>query len=306
MKRLSFRELSERPKTTTTYAELPKFKDILLSFDVKTQKEVNRDLRLVGNAIEFIEYSNKKRLPGQEQPVSVPFVDAELSNKPTRYGKAGPDGKPDPDDPWFQMGYSWSRKFAINCLEKQDDGTWVPKVLMKGPSVFNHFLNWTKGQFLYKKKADADEEVITFLGGDVAPIVTVTAEYAPGKLGNIEYSVYINGRNKMTEDMINLLREVREPSAEELSAARDEYNAEMEDGDHPWRDYFMYGYDIERMFKPTPPKAESESYETESVEDDFKSVQVPVKEAFNDSDEDSNSELVATAEEADELAELDW
>jgi len=71
---------------------------------------------------------------------------------------------------------------------------------------------------------------------------------------------------ELKEDLINLLRAVREPSADELNNLRSEYNADREENDSmpEWRDYYEYSFDLNRIFKYTPPVGESTSSATSS------------------------------------------
>ena len=259
MKRVTPKSLQERQNNKSKYADLPKLKDILVDLSVKNTPKVVRKIRLVGEAQLFTEIQNKKRIPGQKGTEAVPFPDVHKNASPTRIGH---------DDetkcPWRAMGYIGSRRYAQRCLEEQEDGTWVHKILVKGPSVFDFFFDWEEG-----RRAENDPNISCFLGGDVAPPVRIQAIYDATKLGNVDYKVFDVPKDMpLTEEHINLLRSVREPSADEMNAFRNEYNEERKnDPSMPeWRDYFEYGHDIRRIFKHTPPIEDNPEEEQKSEE----------------------------------------
>ncbi len=246
MKRVTPKTLADRQNNKGKYADLPKLKDILVDLSVRDSPKVIRKLRLIGEALEFSEMQDKIRIPGTKDTKRVPFPDAHRNGLPTRIGH---------DDhalcPWRKLGYVASRRFAQKCLEEQEDGTWVHKILVKGPSVFDPFFDWQLG-----RREEDDGDISTFLGGDVAPAVKIQALKDATKLGGVDYRVFVNPKDMvLTEDHINLLRAVRVPSADELNAFRNEYNEDREnDPEMPeWRDYFEFGHDIRRIFKYTPP-----------------------------------------------------
>ena len=262
MKRVTFKSIAER-KNNSEYSELPKLKDILIDLSVKNTPKVERKLRLVGLPIKFYEYNDKKRVPGDKTKTEkVPFPDAEKTKSITRIGAytTREDGTDDRSMcPWFKAGYIGSKKYAVKVLEKQDDGSWLPKILSKGSSVFDLFGNWEQNQIL---NLEEDPTLTTFLGGDKAPVVTVKAIADDSKLGGVDYSVFVGVKDmELTEDLINLLRQAREPKADDLNKLRSEYLADYEEDNSlpEWRDYFEYGYDIRRIFKFTPPIGEESS-----------------------------------------------
>jgi hypothetical protein len=271
MKRVTYKSIIER-SSKKEYQELPKLKEILIDLSVKSTPKVVRKLRLVGHAMQFLEYSNKKRLPREVQEQikkdtgkdryfeEVPFPDAHLNSNFTRIGH---------DDqaqcPWKAMGYIASKKYAQKCLEEVD-GKWVPKILCKGPSIFDGFAIWEQGRVA---ELQDDPSLSHFLGGDKAPMVEITATYDTSKLGDVDYKVHIKSKDiVLNEDMINILRATREPSADDLNRLRKEYNDDREEDDTlpEWRDYFEYSFDIRRIFQYTPPKTDAQESSNMSKE----------------------------------------
>lgn len=294
MKRVTYRSISER-KNNSEYSELPKLKDILVDLSVKNTPKVERKLRLVGEPIEFVEYNDKKRLPGEKYKTEkVAFPDADKTKMITRIGM---DDKS--SCPWYKAGYVGSRKFAVKCFEQQADKSWVPKILCKGPSVFDEFGKWTETQFL-NLEDDPGADICTFLGGDSAPMVRIVAVKDDSKLGGVDYNVFAGSVNvKLTEEMIESLRKINEPSADELNRLRSEYLGEMKkDPTIPeWRDYFEYGFDLRRIFKYTPPIGEESSYKPSVSSKDTET-------SLDDSSPDEQSETEASG--SNELADLNW
>jgi hypothetical protein len=245
MKRVTPKSLQDRQNNKGKYADLPKLKDILVDLSVKNNPKVVRKLRLIGDPMEFTEMQDKVRIPNSKETKRVPFPDAAKNASPTRIGHDDPALCP-----WRKMGYIGARRFAQRVLEEQEDGTWVHKILVKGPSVFDPFFDWQLG-----RREENDPDISTFLGGDKAPPVKIQATEDKSKLGGVDYRVFVNPKDmELTEDHINLLRAVRVPSADELNAFRNEYSADREVCPEmpEWRDYYEYGHDIRRIFKFTP------------------------------------------------------
>jgi hypothetical protein len=304
---------------------LPKLKEILVDLSVRNTPKVIRELRLVGPAMQFTEFGNKKRFidltpeeceeyltPAQQEryanldsldrndpirqeawrkSVEIPFPDKDLNSNFTRIGHDDPE-----QCPWRKLKYISSKKYAQKCFEKVNN-EWVPKVICKGSSIFEAFGLWEARR--YAENLD-DETITWFLGGDKAPIVEITAVHDTSKLGDVDYSVFIKSKDvDLTETMINELRGVREPSPDDLNRIRKEYIEEQESDESmpEWRDYFEYGHDIRRIFQHTPPKSNSVSANTQekskSVEDD------QVDPLVNDLAETSS-------EEAEGLEDINW
>jgi hypothetical protein len=291
MKRVTYKSITER-KNNSEYTELPKLRDILVDLSVKNTPKVERKLRLVGLPIKFYEYNDKKRVPGEKNKAErVPFPDADKTKMITRIGAfvQREDGSDDRSMcPWYQAGYIGSRKFAVKCFEQQADKTWVPKILCKGPSVFDEFGKWEQNQLI---NLEEDPNLCTFLGGDLAPVVRIVAVADDSKLGGVDYSVFAGSANvQINEDMINMLRKIYEPKADDLNKLRAEYLADMEEDESlpDWRDYFEYGFDLRRIFKYNPPIADQKAEQ--------KSVLAS----------EATGEVAEEAEESSELEDLNW
>lgn len=303
MKRVTPKSTRER-QNKTTGGDFPKLKDIIVNLSVREVPKVTRKLRLIGTACEYAEIQpytavwslDKKTGKKKRDWVKTPFPDAALNAAPTRIGH-------DEEDkcPWRAAGFRVNRRFVQRCLEEQEDGTWVHKILVKGPLVFDKFTDWEEGQ--REELADnPDQPISTFLGGRSAPAVKVVAKFDDTKMGDVDYTVHVGPKDMvLTEEHINLLRAVHEPTADELNAFRAEYNmARDEDPDMPeFEDFFEYGHDVRKIFKYTPPKnqAPDEEEEQDETEEEEES-----SETTPDSSDDASEALT----EEDEIDLGEW
>jgi hypothetical protein len=288
MKRVTYKSATERK--SSQYQDLPKLKDILVDLKVtKENPKVVRKLRLIGTAMQFIEYTAKMRIDKDKQVGAkyfeeVPFPDAEENKSYSRIGHDNPS-----QCPWKKMGYIGTKKYAVKVLEEQEDGkTQIPKILCKGPSVFNEFFNWELGRA--EENEDNDTQLSTSLGGKIAPQVKITATYVPDKLGNVEYKVHVSSKDmEITEDFVNILRAVREPSADELNRLRAEYMEESEEDPSlpEWHDWYEFSHDIRRIFQYTPPKNEA-------------------TDSSSDIEEEEEIDEKSSQEEDIDIENLDW
>ena len=144
--------------------------------------------------------------------------------------------------------------YAIRCLEKQDDGTWLPKILCKGPTVFDSFFTWEYSQYetkeLLQLEGKDSSSIIDFVGGDLAPCFRVCAEKNNKFIGGVKYTVFTSTKlMELTSDLIDLLSQSYKPSDEEGELIRKEYDQEHVDslpmGLPDWRDYFTYGFKLD-------------------------------------------------------------
>ena len=250
---LKIKQEQNEPKNTRN---LPNLKDILVNTSVYKGevKEITKTLRLVGESMCFYEVQNKKWDDSQKKWVEHEFPDAHLTKAPTRIGA---DAKE--DCPWAKMGFQRVKKYAQKCFELQEDKTWVHKILVKGTTVFTPFISWEDGR---RDELGDDPNISHFLGGDKAPNVRVKAKYNPSVVGKTEYVITVGASdNDLTEDMINMMKAIYCPSADELAVLRETHEELREE--HPempeWRDYFAYGHSIEKIYKFTPVKTESTS-----------------------------------------------
>lgn len=293
MKRVTYKTIIER-QSNSEFQDFPKLKDILVDLSVKDSPKVNRKLRLIGFPIMFMEYNDKKRTGDKDKTIRVPFSDADVNRKITRIGHENPQ-----ECPWKAQGYIGSRKFAIRCLEEQEDGTWVPKILCKGPAVFNEFATWEQG------RVEEDEEGLSsFLGGINAPTVRVQATKDSSKLGGVDYKVFVGSKDMpITEEIIEQLRAIQEPSADELNALRAEYEAEREEDPTlpEWHDFYELGFNLKRIFKYTPPM-ESSGSESESMNASRETFSSKVSEG---SGEETSTSSVAVLDKDEEESSSD-
>lgn len=270
----------------------PKWSDMMVNLSVKEQKKVVRKLKLIGEPYEFTEYVDKQYVPNptndpalKGKTVRVPFPDSDVKKSFTRIGN-----DEDPENcPWKKLGYISTTQYAQNCFEKQDDGTWAVKILKKGKSIFRDI---AKEQIDRMENEDLDEDDPKHFGTRNSPCVRITAE-ATGYEGpkSVEYKVSFDPKSTLiTDDMIEMLRKVGEPSAEDLKKERDLYNRDRKsDPSMPeWEDFYLYGYPLHKIFKHTPiagtetetAKATPKHVEEEDIEPDVRGYTVsPPKSA---------------------------
>jgi hypothetical protein len=240
----------------------PRLQDILVNLSVKDAPKVVRRLKLVGDPISFTEYTDKVYIPNPTNDAAlrgktqrVPFPDADLNKSFVRIGHDDPS-----QCPWKKMGYVGTTQYAQNVLEKQEDGTWVAKILKKGKSIFNRIAEQTIQNYEDTENEDGDGR---HYGTRNSPCVkiTATATGQPAPL-SVDYTLYFEGKpTSITDEMIELLRKAGEPSTEDLMKERVNYNTDREDDPNmpEWEDFFAYGYPLTKIFKFTVPKnAEAE------------------------------------------------
>ena len=316
LKRMSTNALLNMKSPSAGGNSFPKLGEILVNLSTK-DGEVERKLKLVGDPIAFLEYTDKVYVPGQKGKTQrVPFPDADLNKGFTRIGHEDPT-----KCPWKAAGYIPSMKFVQNVLEQQADGTWVPKVLKAGKSIFLEFAKWQSGRV--KELADLDEDevegFITHLGTRrsmmVRVIATPTGKEPPQ---SVEYTVTVSSREvKVTDQMVESLKAAGEPKPEVLEQERDLYNTDRaEDPTMPaWEDFFTYGYDLKKIFKFQPIKVDAATAELKDELETYvvkppKAETKPVL-ASEDDDEPAEPKPVAkpkkavVAEESDEESEED-
>lgn len=274
--RVSASQMLASSPVRTSSNSFPKLSEILVNLSVKEQKKVVRKLKLVGDPIEFTEYIDKKYVPNPNndpalkgKTVRVPFPDADLNKS---FNRIGNDLEPE-NCPWKKLGYISTTQYVQNCFEKQDDGTWVVKILKKGKSIFRAI---AKEQIDRYNNEDLDEDDPKHFGTRTSPCVRITAE-ATGLEGpkSVEYSVSFDPKSTyITDDMIELLRKAGEPEAEDLAEERALYNkASKNDPYMPeWEDFYTYGYPLNKIFKPSALRVEAET------------VQAEPKKSFDDED----------------------
>jgi hypothetical protein len=297
----------------------PKLGDILVNLSTKNG-EVERKLKLVGDPIGFLEYTDKVYVPGQKGKTQrVPFPDADLNKGFTRIGHEDSS-----KCPWKAAGYIPSMKFAQNVLEQQADGTWVPKILKAGKSIFLEFAKWQSGRVKELEDLDEDEVegFITHLGTRRSMMVRVKAT-PTGKEPpqSVEYTVTVGSKEmKVTDEMVEALKAAGEPKPEVLQEERSNYNSDrQEDPTMPaWEDFFTYGYDLKKIFKFQPIKVDVATAELKDELETY-TVKPPKAEAkpvlaSEDDDDDvapapkpkAKKAVVAEEEESDEDLDDSW
>ena len=228
--------------------------------------------------------------------------------------------------PWKAAGYIPSMKFAQNVLEQQPDGTWTPKILKAGKSIFLEFAKWQSGRFTELEDLDEDEVegFITHLGTRRSMMVRVKAT-PTGKEPpqSVEYTVTVGSKEmKVTDEMVEALKAAGEPKPEVLEEERNNYNSDrQEDPTMPaWEDFFTYGYDLKKIFKFQPIKVDAATAELKDELETY-TVKPPKAEAkpvlaSEDEDDDepvapapkpkAKKAVVAEEEESDEDLDDSW
>lgn len=257
----AFKELQNKQQSYERRS-FPKLSEILVNLSVKDLEvggEKTVRLRLIGDPISFIEYTNKKYVPNPDRDPALkgktfeePFPDAAFNGSFTRIGHDDPE-----QCPWRKLGYNKTTQYAINVLEQQPDKSWAPKVLKKGNSIFEAVYAWQNGRLEEAEGLDPDEasDLVTRLGVRNAPCIRIKALKKGTKSHEVEYSVHVDSKStKLTDEMIELLRSAGEPAPETLAAERALYEKDRaEDPTLPaWEDFFAYGYNLNQIFKHTP------------------------------------------------------
>ena len=308
IKRVSASQLVAGTPAKSMSNNYPKWSDILVNLSVKDTPKVTRKLKLVGDPYEFTEFVDKQYVPNPNndpalrgKTVRVPFPDADVNKSFNRIGHDDPS-----QCPWKKMGYISTTQYAQNCFERQEDGTWVVKILKKGKSIFREI---AKEQIDRYNNDDLDDEDPKHFGTRNSPCVRITAE-ATGLEGpkSVEYKVSYDPKSTyVSDEMIEMLRKCGEPSAEDLADQRAEYIKDAKNDPYmpEWEDFFTYGYPLDKMFKHTPIKTNSVETVTvakktvvvqeEEIEPDLPPVVVPKSKPVvvaEDDEEDGEEEVV--------------
>jgi hypothetical protein len=301
------------------------FRDIILDTkpDPRTGK-TSKKVRLIGEPIGYMEYSARTKdatdlnEKGYPKIKAKDFPDKDQRKALTRIGN---------DDPekcyWAKNGYIGSRKFAQNCLERLEDGTYSVRILNKGATVFKPLAEWQSGK-LEEKLEDDSDDICTFLGGRIAPEARVTCHMDPKAPGGVRYEVNILSKNKeLTEEEIEALKAAGCPSDEDLKKYRKEYEERMEGDPYlpPFEDFFEYGHNLRNIFKYTPPAIDSDDDEDDKPasktpkaksahvdddeEDEAPRPKASKKAAKNDDDDDDDDEPVAKPSSKKKSAKAD-
>jgi hypothetical protein len=297
LKRMSTNALLNMKSPSSGGSSYPKLGEILVNLSTK-EGMVERKLKLVGDPIGFLEYTDKVYVPGQKGKTQrVPFPDADINKGFTRIGHEDPN-----QCPWKAAGYIPTMKFAQNVLEQQADGTWVPKILKAGKSIFLEFAKWQSGRINDLEDLDEDEVegFITHLGTRRSMMVRVKA-IPTGKEPpqSVEYAVSVGSKEiKVTDEMVEALKAAGEPKPEVIEEERKNYNADRaQDPTMPeWEDFFTYGYDLKKIFKFQPIKVDAATAELRDELETSYVVKSPVAEqpkpvATKNEDDDDEDDI---------------
>lgn len=176
--------------------------------------------------------------------------------------------------PWESAGYRVTQKFAQNVIIRK------PYKDASGKTFFeNEVAILQKGKMLFiegilKKEeenelanensgidADDPDAACTFLGGEKAHNIIIKADYNPKQPNNPDYTISIVAKaDVISADDIELLIEAGIPTEEELAEIFSE-DPELEN----YPVWFNYGYQLNKIFKPTPVKTANETTSTEDL-----------------------------------------
>lgn len=191
--------------------------------------------------------------------------------------------------PWCDAGYRVTQKFAQNVLLRtpyRDENGKVQfksevAILQKGKMLFidgilkkeeeNELQNENSGL-----EADDPDAACTFLGGERAHNIIIKAEFNAKQPNNPDYTIsVVNKVDVVSQDDIDMLAVVGTPASEELE--------QMYADDPDLRNYpvwFNYGYQFQKIYKPTLVKNGQENTSTEDLsisDDEGTSTTVTVK-----------------------------
>lgn len=244
--------------------------------------ETVRYLRIIGCPIQFRQFTDKKpdwdrRNAGEKGATKkVPFPDALLNAK---YNRIGTENDPAYGEcPWQKLGYISSNRYAVNVLERQPDGTSVVKILEKGAMIFNKLMEYETTNRETNDENPNDEPQCVMLGGVIAHDVKIKAKANPSNaMGGVDYVISVHPKKtQVTEEEIAMLKALGCPTDEEIANERAAYEKDRKvDTQLPeWEDWYLYGYNISNIFKPTPiktgdgstaPAAKSESTHSDEL-----------------------------------------
>lgn len=224
-------------------------------------------MRLVGQSVCFMEYSDfaytgERDEKGRAITVKKAFPDAATNKMIQRYGPS-PENPEYVNCPWNKLRYKGTRQFAQNVLVLVDreNNIWEPRVLKQGASVFNAFDNWWDTRRQETNDFSEDDGIPTSLSARKSFAVIWKAEQTdPSDYLSRKYTVAFTSKQvEITDEMIEKLRALGEPTPEKLAEMRKEYNEFRKH--YPsvaeWQDYFAYGFDLTEIFKPQQIKADN-------------------------------------------------
>lgn len=249
------------------------FKEKLVSFSIPDNSpvgtEVSRTMRIIGFPNDLFRYSPKKwnnQIPNKRSPgkmgdwEEVPFPDADYARQNfTRIGTTNEADLKAGKCVWYNERFARDLEFVAQVLVYNDDGTIENKVFNKKGSLFQTLFNAEKANAAqaerYRKmNKPVPSALWELIGGEVAPTFTVTARKSGPMKQNIEYTLVISPvAEPLTDEEIEILKSTREITPEELEEIYQRDEAACTPGEKTLREYpewFVYGHDIEAMFKP--------------------------------------------------------
>lgn len=279
-------------------------------------------LRLIGFPFAYKEasgYQQKKNpATGKMEWVETGFHDDHLYEK-KKFNRICTENNPKYGVcPWESAGYRVTQKFAQNVLirtpYKDGDKTVFRSevaILQKGKMLFiDGILKKEEENELANDNAgiDADDPdaACTFLGGERAHNIIIKAEYNPKQPNSPNYTISVVPKaNVISQDDIALLEAAGKPTDEELEEI---YADDPELRNYPV--WFNYGYQLNKIFKPTPVKTNGETTAVEDlnvseVDDEpvmpKKPVAKPVAKKPVVQEEDDDDDFSVNLVEEDEL-----
>ena len=188
---------------------------------------------------------------------------------------------------WCAAGYRVTQKFAQNVLLRtpyRDENGKVQfksevAILQKGKMLFidgilkkeeeNELQNENSGL-----EPDDPDAACTFLGGEKAHNVIIKADYNPKQPNNPDYTIsVVNKADVISQTDIDMLVVIGKPSEEETKQM---YADDPDLRNYP--DWFNYGYQFHKIYKPTLVKSLQQNTSTEDLSiSDEESATVTVK-----------------------------
>jgi hypothetical protein len=245
------------------------------------QSEKIKRMRIIGIPIEYYVVNNIKKDPDAKEGKKVPFPDADVNPMVTRVCD---------DDPakciWTQMGYSRQKKYAVNVIDRE---TSEVKILAKGPAIFNPIAE-KESNNKAENIENGDDSLWEMAGGADAADMKIKVIADSGAFGGVKYQVnFTNRTSPITEDEIEVLRSIHEPTAEEIEAIRDSNDMLQDTEKYP--DWMFYGFDLDKYFAPTPLSTRSNNKPVEEIDED----EISLKPSDDDEDDDEDPPVKKTS-----------
>jgi len=225
------------------------FKNDYVDLKLDASGKTVRTVRLVGFPVLFGEHSAKTR--SAEDPkvfVNKDFVDSNINKKFNRY--CSDDSAESGSCFWCDNKYRRTNRYAWTCLERQPDGTSVPKILSKGITIFEEFFKY-ESDAKDINDANPQEAMVTRLGDIESHDIRITATKDDKALGGVKYSVMIlaSRKTKLTDEELSLLRSKGELTAEERATLINDNPAYAKAPD-----FYFTGFNYAKIYRYFPPR----------------------------------------------------